>query len=122
MTIYGSDLVAQALKRENTEVVFTLSGMPNFGIYEAMVREGIRLIDVRHEQAAVLMAQGYARSTGRPGVALVVPGPGVLNAVTGIANCHYCSAPVVILSGQNRMEEFELKAFHEMSQDRKSVV
>ena len=115
MTDYGSDLVAQALKKENTEVVFTLSGVPNFGIYEAMVREGIRLIDVRHEQAAVLMAQGYARATGRPGVALVVPGPGVLNAVTGIANCHYCSAPVVILAGQNKMEEFELKAFHEMN-------
>ncbi|PQP35336.1 hypothetical protein C6A37_03040 [Desulfobacteraceae bacterium SEEP-SAG9] len=115
MTNYGSDLVAQALKKENTEVVFTLSGVPNFGIYEAMVREGIRLIDVRHEQAAVLMAQGYARATGRPGVALVVPGPGVLNAVTGIANCHYCSAPVVILAGQNKMEEFELKAFHEMN-------
>lgn len=114
-TIYGSDLVAKALKKENVEVVFTLSGVPSFGVYEAIVREGINLIDVRHEQAAVLMAQGYARATGRPGVVWVVPGPGVWNAVTGVANCYYGSAPVVIIAGQNMMEEFELNAFHEVN-------
>jgi len=114
-TFFASELVARALKKENIDCVFTLSGVPSFGVYEALVREGIRLIDVRHEQAAVLMAQGYARATGRPAVAWVVPGPGVLNAVTGIANCFYGSAPVVILAGQSRMEEFELKAFHEMN-------
>lgn len=114
-SLYGSDLIVRALKKENIEVVFTLSGVPSFGVYDALQKEGIRLIDVRHEQAAVLMAQGYARATGRPGVAWVVPGPGVLNAVTGIANCFHGSAPVVILAGQNKMEEFELKAFHEMN-------
>lgn len=113
--VYGSDLVVQALKREAVEVVFTLSGMPLFGSYQALTREGIRIIDVRHEQAAVLMAQGYARSTGRPGVAMVVPGPGVLNAITGIANCYYGSTPVIVLAGHNKVEEFELGAFHEMS-------
>jgi acetolactate synthase-1/2/3 large subunit len=114
-SLYGSDLVAKALKKENVEIVFTLSGMPLFGVYQALAAEGIRLIDVRHEQAAVLMAQGYARATGRPGVAWVVPGPGVLNAVTGVANCHYGSVPVVVLAGQNKMEDFELGAFHEMN-------
>jgi acetolactate synthase-1/2/3 large subunit len=109
----GSDWVVKALKQQNVEVVFTLSGMPLFGVYQGLAREGIRLIDVRHEQAAVLMAQGYARATGRPGVAWVVPGPGVLNAITGIANCHYGSAPVVILAGQNKIQEVELGAFHE---------
>jgi thiamine pyrophosphate-dependent acetolactate synthase large subunit-like protein len=113
--VHGSDLVVKALKKENVEVVFTLSGVPSFGVYDALQKEGIRLVDVRHEQAAVLMAQGYARATGRPGVAWVVPGPGVLNAVTGIANCYQGSAPVVILAGQNKMAEFELKAFHEMN-------
>ncbi|MFC1895876.1 thiamine pyrophosphate-binding protein [Thermodesulfobacteriota bacterium] len=113
--ISGSDLLAKALRKEQVEVLFTLSGVPSYGVHDAMVREGIRLIDVRHEQAAVLMAQGYAKATTRPGVAWVVPGPGVLNAVTGIANCYYGSAPVVILAGQNEMEEFELKTFHEMS-------
>ncbi|UCF91644.1 MAG: thiamine pyrophosphate-binding protein [Desulfobacterales bacterium] len=113
--VYGSDLVAKALKKENVEVVFTLSGVPLFGVYQALNREGIRLIDVRHEQAAVLMAQGYARATGRPGVACVVPGPGVLNAVTGVANCHYGSAPVVVLAGQSKMTDFELGGFHEMN-------
>lgn len=113
--VYGSDLVVQALKREAVEVVFTLSGMPSFGVYQALAKEGIRIIDVRHEQAAVLMAQGYARSTGRPGIAMVVPGPGVLNALTGVANCYYGSTPVILLAGQNKVEEFELGAFHEMS-------
>jgi acetolactate synthase-1/2/3 large subunit len=113
-SVSGGDLVVQALKREAVEVVFTLSGMPLFGAYHALTREGIRIIDVRHEQAAVLMAQGYARSTGRPGVAMVVPGPGVLNAVTGIANCFYGSTPVIVLAGQNKIEDFELGAFHEM--------
>lgn len=110
----GSDLVAKGLKKENVEVVFTLSGVPLFGVYDALAREGIRLVDVRHEQAAVLMAQGYARATGRPGVAMVAPGPGVLNAVTGVANCYYGSAPVVVLSGTNKIQEFQLQAFHEM--------
>ncbi len=112
-TINGSYLVAKALKKEGVEVVFTLSGAPSFGVYEALAQDGIRIVDVRHEQAAVLMAQGYARSTGRPGVAWIVPGPGVFNAVTGVANCYYGSAPVVVLAGQNKMEEFELGAFHE---------
>ncbi len=111
--IYGSDLVAKALKKQNVKVVFTLSGMPCFGVYDALVKEGIRLIDVRHEQAAILMAQGYARTTGGPAVALVVPGPGVLNAITGIANCYLGSAPVIVLAGQNSVKEFELGAFHE---------
>ena len=111
----GSELVVRALKKEHIETVFTLSGVPQFGIYEALLQDGIRLIDVRHEQAAVLAAQGYARATGKPSVAMVAPGPGVLNAVTGIANCFLGSAPVVILSGQNRLQEYELKAFHEMN-------
>ena len=114
--INGSDLIAKALKKEGVKVVFTLSGSPSFGVYEALVRDGIRIVDVRHEQAAVLMAQGYARSTGRPGVAWIVPGPGVFNAVTGVANCYYGSAPVIVLAGQNKMEDFELGAFHESNQ------
>ena len=115
-TLYGSDLVAKALEKEGVEIVFTLSGVPSFGVYEALKDKGIRMIDVRHEQAAVLMAQGYARSTGRTGVAMVVPGPGVLNAVTGVANCYYGSAPVVVLGGQNKLTEYQLGAFHETDQ------
>src|SRR5271157_2309119 len=111
--IYGSDLVAKALKEQNVKVVFTLSGMPAFGVYDALAKEGIRLIDVRHERAAILMAQGYARATGGPAVALVDSGPGVLNAITGIANCYQGSAPVIVLAGHNSIREFELGAFHE---------
>ncbi len=112
-SISGSKLAAQALKKQNVEIVFTLSGMPCFGLYQALSDEGIRLVDVRHEQAAVLMAQGYARTTGRTGVAWVAPGPGVMNAITGIANCYDGSAPVVILAGQLGIEEFERGSFHE---------
>ena len=112
-TVSGGELIARAFEKENIRVVFTLSGFPLFSIYDALADHGIRMIDVRHEQAAILMAQGYARATGRPAAAIVVPGPGVLNAITGIANCYYCSAPVVILAGQNKIEEFELGAFHE---------
>jgi acetolactate synthase-1/2/3 large subunit len=114
-TIYGSDLVAKALKKEGVEVVFTLSGMPSFGVYDALALDGIRIVDVRHEQAAVLMAQGYARSTGRASVVWVPPGPGVVNTITGLANCRYGSVPVVVLAGQNPIEEFELGALHEMN-------
>ena len=111
--ISGSKLAAKALKKQNVEVVFTLSGMPCFGLYQALSEEGIRLVDVRHEQAAVLMAQGYARATGKTGVAWVAPGPGVMNAFTGIANCYYGSAPVVIMAGQLSIDEFERGSFHE---------
>ncbi len=112
-SVYGSDMVAKALKKQNVKVVFTLSGTPIFGVYDSLAKEGVRLIDVRHEQAAILMAQGYARVTGGPAVALVDSGPGVLNAITGIANCYQGSAPVIVLAGQNKIEEFELGAFHE---------
>jgi acetolactate synthase I/II/III large subunit len=111
----GSELVAKALQKENITVVFTLSGVPQFGMYEALVEAGIRLIDVRHEQAAILMAQGYARATGKPAAAMVAPGPGVLNAVTGMASCFHGSAPVIILAGQSGFADFDLKAFHEMN-------
>jgi acetolactate synthase-1/2/3 large subunit len=113
--MYGSDLVAKALKKEGIEVVFTLSGMPLFGVYDALALAGIRIVDVRHEQAAVLMAQGYARSTGRVSVVWVPPGPGVSNAITGLANCRFGAAPVVVLAGQNTIEEFELGALHQMN-------
>ena len=75
-TVSGSKLAAKALKKQGVEIVFTLSGMPCFGLYQALSEEGVRLVDVRHEQAAVLMAQGYARATGPTGVAWVAPGPG----------------------------------------------
>nr|HID60163.1 thiamine pyrophosphate-binding protein [Desulfobacterales bacterium] len=112
--IDGSQLVVEALKKEGVKNVFTLSGVPSFGVYDGLASAGIRIIDVRHEQAAVLMAQGYARATGQPGVAWVVPGPGVLNAITGIANCYFGSAPVVVLAGKNPIPDFELSAFHDM--------
>ena len=77
----GSQAVIQALRGEGVEVVFGLPGIQIMQLYDALFDvPTMRLITVRHEQTAVYMADGYARSTGKVGVGLVVPGPGVYNA------------------------------------------
>ncbi len=83
--IHGGWLVAKILKREGVEVVFTLSGGHVAAIYDGCVREGIRVVDTRHEQAAVHAAEGWAKCTRKPGVALLTAGPGVTDGVTGVA-------------------------------------
>jgi len=75
--IHGGWLVAKILKREGVEVVFTLSGGHIAAIYDGCLREGIRVVDTRHEQAAVHAAEGWTKSTRTPGVALLTAGPGV---------------------------------------------
>ena len=82
----GGRLVAQALKRHGTTHLFTLCGGHIQAIYDGCLDEAIRVIDVRHEQAAVHAADGYARMTGRPGVCAVTAGPGVTDVVTAVAN------------------------------------
>src|SRR5438874_12079646 len=84
--ISGGHLVARALKNEGVEVIFTLCGGHIVDIYDGCLDEGIDIIDVRHEQVAAHAADGYARMTGRPGVAVVTAGPGTTDAVTGVAN------------------------------------
>jgi acetolactate synthase-1/2/3 large subunit len=84
-TIGAGDLLVQALVAHGVREVFALSGGHLDPIFQACVQQGVRIIDTRHEAAAVHMADGYARATGRPGVALVTAGPGVTNAVTGVA-------------------------------------
>jgi len=79
-TLHGGDLVAKVLKAEGVTHVFGLSGGHVSAIFDGLLTEGIRLIDTRHEEAAVMMAEGWARYTGRPGVAVVTAGPGVVNA------------------------------------------
>src|SRR5438094_8822873 len=91
--LHGGHLLARALKREGVEYLFTLSGGHISPIYDGCVKEGIGLIDVRHEQAAVHAAEGWAKVTGRPGVAAITAGPGVTDGVTGIANAFVGGAP-----------------------------
>ena len=92
-------LVARVLKRRGVERVFALCGGHIMPIWMRLDAEGVRIVDVRDERAAVHMAQAHAELTGRLGVALVTAGPGVTNAMTGIANAHVSRAPVLVLSG-----------------------
>ena len=85
MTIHASQLVGKALKREGMETMFFLMGGPMFTAESSCVAEGIRAIDVRHEQAAAMMAHAYARMRNRPGLCMAASGPAALNFGTGLA-------------------------------------
>ena len=78
--------MAKALKAEGIDTIFTLCGGHIIDIYDGCIDEGIKVVDVRHEQVAAHAADGYARVTGRPGCAVVTAGPGTTDAVTGVAN------------------------------------
>ena len=97
----GAKMVVQALKDQGVDVVFGYPGGAVLPIYDEIFQQNeIRHILVRHEQGAVHMAEGYARSTGKPGVVLVTSGPGATNAVTGITDALMDSIPIVVLTGQ----------------------
>ena len=98
--IHGGQIVARALAKEGVQFVFTLCGGHIMSIYDGCIDEGIRVIDVRHEQTAAHAADGWGRVTGQPGVALVTAGPGLTDAVTGVATAHRAKAPMVIIGGQ----------------------
>lgn len=97
----GADMIARFLADEGVEYIYGYPGGAALHIYDALFRqEAVKHILVRHEQAATHMADGYARSTGKPGVVLVTSGPGATNAVTGIATAYMDSIPMVVLCGQ----------------------
>ncbi len=101
MELTGADIVVQFLQDEGVEHVFGYPGGAVLHIYDAIYqRGGVEHVLVRHEQAAVHAADGYARVTGKPGVALVTSGPGATNAITGIATAHMDSIPMVVITGQ----------------------
>ena len=97
--INGSALFAQALKREGVEYVFTLNGGHIYPLYEGCEDAGIKVIDFRHEQVAAHAAEGWAKVTGKPGVCIITAGPGVTDAVTGIANAFQAPSPMVTIGG-----------------------
>ena len=97
----GAEIVIQALKDQGVEVIFGYPGGAVLPIYDSLFQDhGIRHVLVRHEQGAAHAAEGYARSTGRPGVVLVTSGPGATNAVTGLTDALMDSIPIVCLTGQ----------------------
>lgn len=110
---HGGRLIARALKREGVSHVFTLCGGHIMPIYEGCIDEGIRVVDVRHEQAAVMAADGMSRVTRNPGFAAVTAGPGVMNGITGLANARAADSPVVVLGGQSEFNRFGQGALQE---------
>ena len=101
MELTGADIFVRSLKEEGVEYIFGYPGGAVLHIYDALYRqEDVQHILVRHEQAATHAADGYARSTGKPGVVIVTSGPGATNAVTGIATAFMDSIPMVVFTGQ----------------------
>ncbi len=104
-TISGGGLVAKALKAEGVDTVFTLCGGHIIDIYDGCIDEGIRIIDVRHEQTAAHAADGYARQTGKLGCVVTTAGPGCTNAVTGIATAFRSESPILHIGGQSSLTQ-----------------
>lgn len=103
--ITGGQVMARALKAEGVDTVFTLTGGHIMPIMDGCVAEGMNVIDVRHEQAAAHAADAYARLTGQLGVALVTAGPGVTDALTGVANAYFANTPMVLIGGRHLTRE-----------------
>ena len=113
-TLTGAEIVIRCLKAEGVEFVFGYPGGAVLHIYDAIFRQkDVKHILVRHEQGALHAADGYARATGKPGVALVTSGPGVTNAVTGIATAYMDSIPMVVITGQVPTRAIGEDAFQE---------
>ena len=100
MRLKGAEIVVRCLQEEGVEVVFGYPGGVVLDLYDEIYRARFRHVLVRHEQGGLHMADGYARATGKPGVVLVTSGPGLTNAVTGIATAYMDSIPMVVISGQ----------------------
>ena len=109
----GAEALIRCLEREGVEYVFGLSGGAAMPIFDALVDSKIKLILVRHEQGATHMADGYARSTGKPGVVLVTSGPGATNTVTGLLTALMDSCPMIVLTGQTISPMLGKDAFQE---------
>ncbi|MDP1929091.1 MAG: acetolactate synthase 3 catalytic subunit [Thiobacillus sp.] len=115
MEVTGAEIVVRCLAEEGVEFVFGYPGGAVLNIYDAIFKQDkFKHVLVRHEQAAVHAADAYARATGRVGVALVTSGPGVTNAVTGIATAYMDSIPIVVVSGQVPTPAIGLDAFQEV--------
>ncbi len=115
MRINGSEMVIQALKNEGVKIVFGYPGGAIMNVYDEIYKQqDFEHILMRHEQAAVHAADGYARSSGNVGVAIITSGPGFTNAVTGIATAYMDSVPLVIISGQVPTSLIGTDAFQEI--------
>ena len=112
--VSGGHLVAKALKNEGVDTIFTLCGGHIIDIYDGCIDEGIRIIDVRHEQVAAHAADGYARQTGRLGCVVTTAGPGCTNAVTGIATAFRSESPVLHIGGQGALSQHKMGSLQDL--------
>src|SRR5258706_9612593 len=112
----GAEILVEGLLHEGVESIFGYPGGAVLHIYDELwrMRDRITHYLVRHEQGAVHMAEGYARASGRVGVALVTSGPGATNAITGIANAYMDSTPIVVITGQVPLPLIGTDAFQEV--------
>ncbi len=113
-SVTGGHLVARALKAEGIEAVFTLSGGHIMDIFDGCADTGIRLVDVRHEQAAAHAADAWTRLTGVPGCAAVTAGPGTTNAVTAVANAWRAQVPMLLIGGQGPLKQAHMGSLQEL--------
>ena len=113
-TVSGGHLVAKALKNEGIDTIFTLCGGHIIDIYDGCIDEGIRIIDVRHEQVAAHAADGYARQTLNTGCVVTTAGPGCTNAVTGIANAFRAESPVLHIGGQGALSQHKMGSLQDL--------
>jgi acetolactate synthase-1/2/3 large subunit len=112
--ISGGHLVAKALKNEAIDTIFTLCGGHIIDIYDGCIDEGIKIVDVRHEQVAAHAADGYARVTGTPGCAVVTAGPGTTDAITGIANAFRAESPMLMIGGQGALSQHKMGSLQDL--------
>ena len=112
--ISGGRLVAKALKAEGVDTIFTLCGGHIIDIYDGCIDEGIRIVDVRHEQVAAHAADAYARQTGRLGCGVTTAGPGCTNAMTGIATAFRSESPVLHIGGQGALNQHKMGSLQDL--------
>ncbi|MEP4560243.1 MAG: thiamine pyrophosphate-binding protein, partial [Nitratireductor sp.] len=119
MKTVGEALV-RLLEAHGVDTVFGIPGVHTIELYRGLAGSPIRHVTPRHEQAAGFMADGYARATGRPGVALLITGPGLTNAITAIAQARADSVPMLVISGVNRLDSLGrgLGHLHELPDQR----
>ncbi|MFC6081617.1 acetolactate synthase [Sphaerisporangium aureirubrum] len=111
---HAGDVAVAVSQAYGADVMFTLSGGHVFPLYDGAVHEGMRILDVRHEQSAVFAAEATARLTRRPGLAVLTAGPGITNGVSGVTTAHFNGSPVVVLGGRAPRSRWGSGALQEM--------
>ena len=115
-TATGAELIAATLKHQGVKVIFGIVGIPVVEVAEACVAAGIRFIAFRNEQSAAYAASAYGYLSGKPGVCLVVGGPGVIHGLAGVVNAKVNCWPMVLLAGSSDTDQVDMGAFQELDQ------